>query len=117
MDNRYLDTTLLIDNNHPATVQLVRGNSGSAWRSMIKSAQRITLQNDIVFGHNESDDIPASRVLQDEYGQWNIKSTLLIALLRRVGIPCRFHGITIDRRLQQVGIMHSCCFLMSTRRW
>lgn len=36
--------------------------------------------------------------------QYNTKSTLLMALLRAVGIPCRFHGFTIDKPLQKGAI-------------
>jgi hypothetical protein len=59
------------------------------------------IQNEIVFGYNKSDDIPASEVLRDGFGQCNTKSTLFMALLRRCSIPCRFHGFTIDKRLQE----------------
>ncbi len=31
------------------------------------------VQNDIVYGYNESDEIPASLVLKDGYGQCNLK--------------------------------------------
>lgn len=48
--------------------------------------------------------MPASRVLADGIGQCNTKGTLLMALLRAVGIPCRFHGFTIDKPLQKGAI-------------
>ncbi len=62
------------------------------------------VQNDILFGYNKSDEIPASIVLKDGYGQCNTKSTLFMALLRAVGIACRFHGFTIDKQLQKGAI-------------
>lgn len=62
------------------------------------------VRDEILFGYNPSDDIPASAVLADGYGQCNTKTTLLMALLRASGIGCRFHGATIDKRLQQ-GVM------------
>lgn len=43
-------------------------------------------------------------MLADGYGQCNTKSTLLMALLRALDIPCRFHGFTIDKRLQRGAI-------------
>jgi transglutaminase-like putative cysteine protease len=43
-------------------------------------------------------------VLADGIGQCNTKTTLLMALLRAVGIPCRFHGFTIDKPLQKGAI-------------
>ena len=58
----------------------------------------------MLFGYNEADNIPASRVYADGYGQCNTKGTLLMALLRAVGIPCRFHGFTIDNEMQRGAI-------------
>lgn len=55
----------------------------------------------ILFGYNVDDSIPASRVLSDGYGQCNTKGTLFMALLRGVGVPCRVHGFTIDKKLQR----------------
>ena len=60
--------------------------------------------NEIAFGYNEMDELPASRVLADGYGQCNTKGTLLMALLRAAGVPCRFHGFTIDKSLQKGAI-------------
>lgn len=55
----------------------------------------------IAFGYNSGDNIPASAVLADGYGQCNTKGTLLMALLRALGIPCRLHGFTIHKALQR----------------
>jgi transglutaminase-like putative cysteine protease len=62
------------------------------------------VRDEIPFGYNTSDDLPASAVLADGYGQCNTKTTLLMALLRLNGIGCRFHGATIDKKLQH-GVM------------
>ena len=62
--------------------------------------KRRTVRDEIKFGYNKSDDIAASEVLKDGYGQCNTKSTLLLALFRAAGIEARFHGFTIDKRLQ-----------------
>lgn len=59
------------------------------------------VRNEILFGYNTDDSVPASRVLQDGYGQCNTKGTLFMALLRAVGIPCRVHGFTIDKKMQK----------------
>jgi len=59
------------------------------------------VRNEIRFGYNSADDIPASDVLVDGYGQCNTKATLLMALLRAVNIPCRLHGFTIHKGLQR----------------
>ena len=44
------------------------------------------VRDEIPFGYNSSDDLPASAVLADGYGQCNTKTTLLMALLRGSGI-------------------------------
>ncbi|MCF6272915.1 MAG: transglutaminase family protein [Rhodobacteraceae bacterium] len=59
------------------------------------------VRNEILFGYNVDDNIPASKVLKDGYGQCNTKGTLLMALMRAVGIPCRLHGFTIKKSLQK----------------
>ena len=59
------------------------------------------VRDEILFGYNVDDAIPASRVLADGFGQCNTKGTLFMALLRRCGIPCRVHGFLIDKRLQK----------------
>lgn len=59
------------------------------------------VRDDILFGYNISDNIKASNVLADGYGQCNTKGTLFMALLRAVGIPCRIHGFTINKKLQK----------------
>lgn len=59
------------------------------------------VRDEILFGYNIDDHIPASKVLSDGYGQCNTKGTLFMALLRGVHIPCRMHGFTIDKKLQK----------------
>lgn len=59
------------------------------------------VRDEIKFGYNVDDSVKASRVLKDGYGQCNTKGTLFMALLRGVGIPCRVHGFTIDKKLQK----------------
>ena len=102
---RLLLPTRLLDFTHPAIEGLVvqRG-----WRQLAPferiGAVYDFVRNEIAFGYNEGDELPASRVLADGIGQCNTKSTLLMALLRAVGIPCRFHGFTIDKPLQKGAI-------------
>lgn len=62
------------------------------------------VKDEIKFGYNKSDAISASEVLADGYGQCNTKGNLLMALLRALDIPCRFHGFTIERSLQKGAI-------------
>ena len=100
-----LAATPLLDIHHPDIEALV---AERGWRSLSPyhriGAVYDFVRNEISFGYNEGDELPASRVLADGIGQCNTKSTLLMALLRAVGIPCRFHGFTIDKPLQKGAI-------------
>ncbi len=100
-----LAATPLLDFHHPDIEALV---ARRGWRTLSPydriGAVYDFVRNEIAFGYNESDELAASRVLADGIGQCNTKSTLLVALLRAVGIPCRFHGFTIDKPLQKGAI-------------
>lgn len=104
MDN-YLKATRLLDFNHSALVQLVEERRWESLSQYERIAQIYDfVQNEIIFGYNEADDIPASQVYGDGYGQCNTKGTLLMALFRKCHIPCRFHAFTIDKQLQKGAI-------------
>ena len=92
----------LLDFGHPDIARLVaeRGWSRLPLFERIGAVYAF-VRDDIRFGYNASDDLPASDVLADGIGQCNTKSTLLMALLRAAGVPCRFHGFTIDKALQK----------------
>lgn len=62
------------------------------------------VRDEIKFGYNTDDAISASQVLCDGLGQCNTKGILFMALLRSVGIQCRFHGFTICKQLQKGAI-------------
>ncbi|MGH1338516.1 MAG: transglutaminase-like domain-containing protein [Aureispira sp.] len=62
------------------------------------------VREEILFGYNAKDNLPASRILEEGIGQCNTKSTLLMALLRACQIPCRLHGFTIHKALQKGAI-------------
>jgi len=105
MDERHLSATPLLDFGNPRLRALSVEHS---WHDL-PEAERIGavydfVRDEIPFGYNTSDDLPASAVLADGYGQCNTKTTLLMALLRGNGIGCRFHGATIDKKLQH-GVM------------
>jgi transglutaminase-like putative cysteine protease len=67
------------------------------------------VRNEIPFGYNRGDALPASSVLADGIGQCNTKTILLMALLRGTRVPCRFHGATIDERLQK-GVLRGLAY-------
>lgn len=100
--NRYLQETIMLDYSDDNIQQLIRKKK---WKSLSEfeclKAIYDFVRDEIPFGYNTDDDIPASRVLADGYGQCNTKGTLFMALLRACGIPCRVHGFTIDKKLQK----------------
>lgn len=99
---RYLDTTPILDFESTPIAALVasRGWKNLPERARIGAVYRF-VRDEIAFGYNRTDDLRASEVLADGYGQCNTKTNLLMALLRAVGVPCRFHGATVAKELQK----------------
>ena len=97
-----LRETPLLNYRHPTIDGLVgtRGWADLAAFERIGAAYDF-VRDEVAFGYNRDDAIPASSVLADGYGQCNTKATLLMALLRRLGLPCRLHGFTIQKALQR----------------
>jgi hypothetical protein len=97
-----LAPTRLLDFDHPAIEALVdaRGWTALAPHERIGAAYDF-VRDEVAFGYNRADDIPASEVLREGHGQCNTKATLLMALLRALGVPCRLHSFTIHKALQR----------------
>ena len=100
--NILLQETKMLDYNSPNIQALIQERN---WRELdefnkIKEIYNF-VRDEIKFGYNIDDSITASQVLKDGYGQCNTKGTLFMALLRGVGISCRVHGFTIDKKLQK----------------
>ena len=113
--DRYLWETVMLDYSNDAIRQLVQDRK---WREAeafecIRAVYNF-VRDEVLFGYNVDDAIPASRVLADGYGQCNTKGTLFMALLRACDIPCRVHGFTIDKKLQK-GAMTGLVYLMAPR--
>ncbi|WP_077298319.1 transglutaminase-like domain-containing protein [Virgibacillus pantothenticus] len=100
--NDYLRSTAMLDFNKNPIQNLIQERG---WKQLgngnkIKNCYEF-VQNEILFGYNKSDRISASEVVKDGYGQCNTKSTLFMALLRAVNIPCRIRGFWIDKQVQK----------------
>lgn len=99
---KYLKETRMLDFSNKNIQQLIKdrhwNEKGEFTR--LKSIYNF-VRDEILFGYNVDDSIPASKVLSDGYGQCNTKGTLFMALLRACHIPCRIHGFTIDKALQK----------------
>ena len=113
--NIYLQETEMLNYGHPSIQRLIREKqwTDSAEKDQIRNIYDF-VHDGILFGYNAEDTIPASAILQDGYGQCNTKATLFMALLRAVGIPCRLHGFTIDKRLQR-GAMTGIVYAFAPR--
>lgn len=101
----HLNPTPMLDFLSEDIQQLVH-RRGWAGVSPAEAAKAIYLfvRDEVAFGYNRDDTLSASEVLRDGYGQCNTKGTLLMALLRAVGIPTRCHGFTIYNELQKGAI-------------
>jgi len=108
--------TKLLDFNHPQIQALIKQRK---WRDLSQYDAIGEIYNyvrdEILFGYNADDNLPASQVISDGYGQCNTKGTLLIALLRAVGISTRFHGFTIYNELQR-GAIPNYLFFFAPKR-
>ena len=128
--NRYLRETPLLDFSNQTIQTLIQERN---WNELPETerAQAIYLfmRDEIAFGYNIDDAIPASRVLADGCGQCNTKATLFMALLRTCNIPCRIHGFTINKQLQKgamtglvyalapTNVFHSWVEVYLEKRW
>jgi len=112
----FLISTPMLDFNHQKIQHLIVQKQ---WRDLSTfdaiSAIYNFVRDDIKFGYNADDRLSASQVLKDGYGQCNTKGTLLIALLRAVGISARFHGFTIYNELQR-GAIPNYLFALAPER-
>lgn len=99
---KYLKETNLLNYSCKSIQTLINERN---WRNLdnFEKIEKIYLfvRDEILFGYNISDNISAKKVLSDGYGQCNTKGTLFMALLRAVGIPCRIHAFTINKKLQK----------------
>ena len=116
MNTTWLEATPIANYDHPSVEALI---AARRWRELtpydrVGAAYRF-VKDEIAFGYNRSDALPASEVLRDGYGQCNTKGNLLVALLRGLGVPTRFHGLTIDKRLQK-GAVPGWLYPLAPRR-
>lgn len=113
---KYLQSTQLLDFD---TLDIQNLINERKWNQLNKEekikAVYDFVRNEIKFGYNRSDNIHASEVLKDGYGQCNTKSILLMSLLRGLGIPCRIHGFFIDKKMQK-GALTGVIYLLAPKK-
>ena len=113
MSKTALKPTRLLDFDSPEIATLIESKG---WKRMGEEDQRKAIydfvRDEIGLGYNERDDLPASRVLADGYGQCNTKAILLMALYRAVGQTTRLHAAWVDKRLQ-AGVVPQAVFALA----
>ena len=82
MNDKYLRKTRMIDYEDPSIQQLI---AERGW-NLLPEPERVRniydfVRDEIFFGYNIDDDIPASRVLKDGYGQCNTKGFLWLCFV------------------------------------
>ncbi|MBO0428629.1 transglutaminase family protein [Vagococcus fluvialis] len=98
----YLEETKLLNFSDEKIQELINEKNWLALNDYNKISEIYKfVRDDILFGYNKKDELQASDVLSDGYGQCNTKGILLMALFRSVGLPCRLHGFTINKELQK----------------
>lgn len=102
MDKKFLEPTKMLNYKSQKLQELIKSRK---WNELdeynkIHSVYDF-VQNEILFGYNREDTLTAEQVLVERYGQCNTKATLLMALLRGVGIPCQLHGFEVSKEFQR----------------
>ena len=84
--NKYLKETKMLDYSNPNIQQLIENRKWLELQEFdrLKSIYNF-VRDEILFGYNIDDNIPASKVLKDGFGQCNTKGTLLMALAHQIG--------------------------------
>lgn len=101
MEN-YLKNTTMLNYQAPQIADLINAQKWNELKEFDKiGAIYDYVQNKILLGYNKYDNLTTTQVLADGIGQCNTKATLLMALLRAVGIPCRLHGTKVTKVFQR----------------
>lgn len=115
-DETLLTPTPLLEVNAPPISALI---AARGWRALPQTGRIAAIhafvRDEIAFGYNANDAVPASRVLAEGRGQCNTKAILLMALLRGAGVPCRLHGFTIHKQLQR-GVVPELVYPLAPER-
>jgi len=96
--NNFLEETPLL-NIHNASIFILNETHGWKKHPPKKRTEEIYyfVQNSIAYAFPNAPFLPASEILSLGYGMSVSKAILLMALLRSVHIPCRFHGFLIKK--------------------
>ncbi len=115
-EQHYTEHTTLLEYTHPTIIALIQKKG---WLSLPTTGERIAavytfVRDEIPFGYGDHFAVPASRVLEQGMGNCLTKTTLLMALLRAVGFPCRLRAAMISKVIHR-GLLDDISFLFSPR--
>jgi hypothetical protein len=97
MHTHCLNPTQMLDYNHIELVKKREHLLTHKKKPQDKVRALYEFITTLPIGYNKSDTAPASEILADGYGYCNTKVTLLMALARGAGIPCRVHVYRVNR--------------------
>lgn len=118
MDERreqtFLCATPLLDFDSPSIACLIdeRGWKRISSKTALIEAIYTMVRDEVSYGYTEHFAIAASEVLTLGMGNCLTKTTLLMALLRAVGIPCRMEAAMVGRILHR-GLLKGLSFTLS----
>jgi len=99
---KYLKETAMLNYRSQEIIDLINAHKWKDLNEFDKIGEIYNfVQNNILLGYNKYDNLTAAQVLADGIGQCNTKTTLLMALLRAVGVPCRLHGAKVTKVFQR----------------
>jgi len=98
----YLESTPLLDFDSASIIALFEERK---WREQPLSARieaiYTMVRDEVAYGYTQHFEIPASEVLALGMGNCLTKTTLLMALLRHAGVPCRLEAAMVGRVLHR----------------
>jgi len=111
---QYLRPTPLLDYESPVVQTLIheRGWDSISSKSAQIDAVYSFVRDEILFGYSENFVISGSQVLALGYGNCLTKTTLLMTLLRAIGVHCRMKASMVDKVLHR-GLLGSFAYRLS----
>lgn len=97
---KYLKETPILDFSSPPLFRLSTTMAVKIKNEKVRTLEVYKFVRDsILFGFNENDNIPASKVILEGKGYSNTKANLLMAALRNEDVPCRIHFFKVTKKL------------------
>ena len=111
---QFLQPTPLLDYQASPIQALIaqKGWEALPTKTALIEAAYTFVRDEIAYGYTSRFQIPASVVLASKQGNCITKTTLLMALLRRLGIPCRLKAGLVQKVIHR-GLLHGMSYALS----